>query len=88
MRFAHVTNTEEETQLSISLTDDGMFTEHERLSSFFRPLQLGKDKTGHQRLDNDAKHGLHHHDDDSFWAVRCRVTMTVANSVLCLYGEK
>ena len=65
-----------------------MLTEHQRLCSLLGPGELCENDAGHHGLDNDAKAGLDHHDDDSLGTVRCGGASSVPDGVLRLYGEE
>ena len=70
MRLSHIADSEQKTVLHVSLADDRVTTEHQRVSSLLRSRQLGEDDSGHERLDEDAETRLNHEDDERRHAVR------------------
>jgi len=88
VRLAHVSDTKQQTQLSVSLTDNRVFTEQECFRTLLGTRELSEDEPGHQGLNDDAEAGLTHHNEDRFRTLRVCSTATVSDRLLGLDREK
>ena len=86
--LAHVSDAEEEAELSVALANDGVAAEEQRLRPHLGPRQFGEDHAHHERLDHDADDALDAHDEDGFRTLFRRVASAVADRMLRFDAEQ
>lgn len=85
--FTHISNSEHQGQLSVTLTYDSISREEERLGALFGPSHLGKDNSNHKSLHHNSVYGLEAHHENGFGTFLGGRSDTVANRVLSFDGE-
>lgn len=88
MTFPHIADSEHQTELAISLTDNSVPREQQRLSSLLGPAHLCEHYAHHERLDHHTDDALDAHNEDRLRTFLGRDTTSVTDRVLRLDTEQ
>jgi hypothetical protein len=77
MRLPHVSHPEQEAQMTVSLTNDGVAAEEKRLRPFLGARQLGEHDAHHEGLYHHSNYTLQTHNEDCLWTLLSRMSRPV-----------